>query len=571
MSPITLTPGTIFATRYRVERWIATGGMGAVYEVTHLETDRRRALKVMHPHLIQSDDMRDRFRREAKVAAQIQSAFIVDVFDAGIDESTKMPFLVMELLQGEELSQCLARVGRFGPEETVNYLWQTALALDKTHRAHIVHRDLKPENLFLHEQEDGPPRIKILDFGIAKLIADASTDGNATRSLGTPLYMAPEQFHSNSSVSPASDIYALGMMAYTMLVGRGYWHEEKSNSQNIFGVIAQLMQGPSEPPSERALRQDVELPPSFDEWFAQATAKKPGERFLSATAAIRGLASALDVAEPGSTTLAMTGGLPKASQPSIPAITESQVTTEPTVRKPKNETLLLPTLPLQAKHARPYTVELTTQKLDRNVAEQARIHAMQTAAQSKNSAHVLGDPEMKTGDQGFSATQKPPESITQPGKAGDALLFNPPPISDKTHDVSRRLPYVLFLIGALFGGFGILAASGKIKSLIAHVDTSPAFSVDSLPIEPAIPEISSSFDPNPPPSAEPSATSPSEKPDAGPAPNDAGVDGGSVAPKASSSSPRNVSPLSTAAHKPGGIFTKHKRDDGTIEIPASPQ
>ncbi len=255
MSVVTLNEGALFAGRYRVIRCMAAGGMGAVYEVLHLETERRRALKVMLPHLVQSDELRERFRREARVAAQIESAFIVDVFDAGIDEATQMPFLVMELLRGEELGKRLKRVGRFGFEETVGYLWQTALALDKTHRAHIVHRDLKPENLFLCEQDDGPPRVKVLDFGIAKLVAEGGTQANATRSIGTPLYMASEQFKSGSKVSPATDIYSLGMMAYTMLVGAPYWGEEQNADGNVFAFVATVMNGPSEPPTARAFLQ----------------------------------------------------------------------------------------------------------------------------------------------------------------------------------------------------------------------------------------------------------------------------------------------------------------------------
>lgn len=564
MSPITLSPGTIFATRYRVERWIATGGMGAVYEVTHLETDRRRALKVMHPHLIQSDDMRDRFRREAKVAAQIQSAFIVDVFDAGIDESTKIPFLVMELLQGEELSKRLERAGRFDPEESVGYLWQTALALDKTHRAHIVHRDLKPENLFLHEQEDGPPRIKILDFGIAKLIADASTDGNATRSLGTPLYMAPEQFHSNSSVSPASDIYALGMMAYTMLVGKSYWYEEKSSHDNMFAVIAHLMYGPKEPASERALRQGVELPISFDEWFTQATAKKPGERFLSATAAIRGLASALELPEPGSSGVGSTTGQMKAPQISMPAIPpiRAPVPSEPMVRKPKTETLLLPTLPLQVKQARAYTVELTTQKLDRSVAEEARIHAMKTAASSKESAQVLGDLEVRTADQGFSATQKPPNSITPPGQEEDVSALQAMRTYNTSRpNVSRRLPYVLFVVGALFGGSGIVAASGKLKALLGQSRTAPAQNEPSpLPesLPPIEPPPSSSMTERPAPSA-----SSRDLPDGGSPFMDAGTDASTKLGPTKNQGPRPEAPKRSpplSNSKPSPNSSDHAQD-----------
>src|SRR3954469_6996468 len=112
-----LREGTVFAGRYRVVRRIGTGGMGSVSEVVHLETERRRALKVMHPHILQSDELRERFKREAKVAAHIESEFIVDVFDAGIDEPTQMPFLVMELLRGEEVGRRLKRLGRMAPIE----------------------------------------------------------------------------------------------------------------------------------------------------------------------------------------------------------------------------------------------------------------------------------------------------------------------------------------------------------------------------------------------------------------------------------------------------------------------
>jgi serine/threonine-protein kinase len=293
MTMLALGDGAVFANRYRIVRCIAQGGMGAVYEAIHLETERRRALKVMLPHIVGSEELRDRFKREARVAAQIESEFIVDVFDAGVDEATQMPFLVMELLKGEELGKRLERVGRFSPPEVVSYLHQTALALDKTHRANIVHRDLKPENLFLTEREDGAPRIKVLDFGIAKLVADGSTQANATRSVGTPLYMSPEQFKSGTKVSPASDIYALGMMSYTLLVGAPYWADEASGDSNVFAFAATVMNGPREAPSVRAQRKFVQLPPSFDHWFSIVCAAEPTQRFQTASQAVAALGEAL--------------------------------------------------------------------------------------------------------------------------------------------------------------------------------------------------------------------------------------------------------------------------------------
>lgn len=295
MSVTSLVEGSVFADRYRIVRCIAAGGMGAVYEVMHLETNRRRALKVMHPHFLQSDELRDRFRQEARVAADIESEFIVDVFDAGVDAATQMPFLVMELLRGDELGRLLRERGPFAPAEVVTYLHQAALALDKTHRAHIVHRDLKPENLFLTHREDGAPRIKVLDFGIAKVVAESGTQANATRSLGTPLYMAPEQFRQGHKVLPATDLYALAMVAYTLLVGKAYWNDEAQGcGGNVFAFANAVMNGPMEHPTARARRSGVMLPPAFDVWFAKAAAFMPEDRFPSASAMVAGLAEALN-------------------------------------------------------------------------------------------------------------------------------------------------------------------------------------------------------------------------------------------------------------------------------------
>jgi|GEM_PF-1265606 len=297
MTVTSLVQGSIFAGRYRVVRCIAHGGMGAVYEVVHLETERRRALKVMLPSMIQSREMHDRFRLEARVTANIESEFIVDVSDAGIDAETQMPFLVMEYLRGEELSKRLKRLGRFEFHEVVTYLHQAAMALDKTHQASIVHRDLKPGNLFLTERDDGSPRIKVLDFGIAKLVADNTTQGNMTQSLGTPLYMAPEQFKSGQRVSPASDIYSLAMLAYHLLVGRAYWAAEEGD--NVYTIIAAAVHGPKESARARAQRAGVLLPPAFDAWFFKGASVDPAARFPTAGEAVHALAEALGIEAPG--------------------------------------------------------------------------------------------------------------------------------------------------------------------------------------------------------------------------------------------------------------------------------
>jgi serine/threonine-protein kinase len=292
-----LAAGQIFANRYEVVRCIGSGGMGAVYEVIHLETERRRALKVMHAHFADSPDFRERFKREARVAAQIDSDYIVDVFDAGVDEATKMPFLAMELLRGEEISRTLRRIDRMSPPEVVSCLHQTALALDRTHKAGIVHRDLKPENLFLCERDDGPPQIKVLDFGIAKFATSAKgSAGQATNNVGTPLYMAPEQFQQGTVVTAYADIYALGLLAYTLLVGTDYWHEELERDENVFAFALIAMKAPIENASTRAMRvAGVTLSPAFDAWFKRVTAFTPEARYATATETVRELARALSV------------------------------------------------------------------------------------------------------------------------------------------------------------------------------------------------------------------------------------------------------------------------------------
>ncbi|WP_437955037.1 serine/threonine-protein kinase [Sorangium sp. So ce119] len=322
-----LAEGAVFAGRYRLGRVIGVGGMGAVYEAVHLETNRRRALKIMHPTLFESPNLRERFQREAKISAEIESEFIVEVFDAGIDEQTRMPFLVMELLRGEDLDHRIERLGRLSPLEAVTYLHQAALALDRTHKAAVVHRDLKPENIFLTQREDGQPHVKILDFGIAKLVAENASAGRATHGVGTPIYMAPEQFD-GAPLSSATDVYALGMVAYTLLVGASYWVKEEQTG-NLLAILTAASRGRPEPASARAAASGVALPPAFDAWFEKAAAMRPVDRFQVATHAVRALAEALEVAPPPSAARPPAWMAELAARPtvaSVPAGTPIQAT-----------------------------------------------------------------------------------------------------------------------------------------------------------------------------------------------------------------------------------------------------
>ncbi len=169
-----------------------------------------------------------------------------------------------------------------------------ARALGRAHAAGIVHRDLKPENLFLTHRDDGSPCVKILDYGIAKVLAQ-SHQHSVTQTLGTPLYMAPEQVRGKGGIGPAADVYALGHIAYALLVGEPYWEEEKRSGESLFPLFTAIVGGAPEPPLARAhRRRSIELPTGFDGWFAQATALDPEARFPSATEAAAALAPALE-------------------------------------------------------------------------------------------------------------------------------------------------------------------------------------------------------------------------------------------------------------------------------------
>ncbi|AUX47038.1 uncharacterized protein SOCE26_085500 [Sorangium cellulosum] len=298
-SPGLLQPNTRFRDRYRVLRVIKSGGMGAVYEVLDEVTATPRALKVMLPSLLDSEELRARFALEARVTGSIESDHIVRTSDAGIDEATGTPFLVMELLRGEELGSLIKKRGALPPEDVALYLFQASLALDKTHAAGIIHRDLKPDNLFVTVRDDGSPCVKILDFGIAKVIEQHHASTLTRQMIGTPVYMSPEQIRAERNVGPRADIHGLGHVAYTLLVGETYWAEQAESIPSPYLLAAELLRGPQEPPSVRAARRrSATLPKEFDAWFFRATALKPDDRFERASAAIDALAAAFGVPLP---------------------------------------------------------------------------------------------------------------------------------------------------------------------------------------------------------------------------------------------------------------------------------
>lgn len=279
------------AGKYRPIRHIATGGMGAVYEVEHEATGERLALKILKgAHVATDPTTVQRFRREARVHAALKSEHVVRVIDAGVAPELGVPFLVMDLLEGENL----ADVAGDEPQpasRVVGWLHEIAAPLDAAHAAGIIHRDLKPENLFLTRRLDGSPIVKILDFGIAKIRGDGDADRTGTGAvIGTPLYMAPEQAAAeHDRIGPGTDMWSLAMIAFRLLTGRAYW-----STHNVSLLLAELVSKKLKPPSSRAPRLD----PAFDAWFLQSCHRDPLQRFASVGQQVAALAAALDVGRP---------------------------------------------------------------------------------------------------------------------------------------------------------------------------------------------------------------------------------------------------------------------------------
>ncbi len=291
-----LAEGAIFAGKFRVLGTLGEGGMGTVYLVEQLSTQKRRALKLMRGALAHDPEAGERFAREARVGARVDSDHVVEVVDAGVDPVTSVPWLVMEHLEGETLAARIAR-GELDPATFAEVMRQLGHGLGAAHRAGLVHRDLKPENIFLAapRREGVALTVKILDLGIAKLVEETAGGtgsygfgARATGACGTPLWMAPEQLD-RGVITPAADVWALGLIAFQGLTGASYWRAAREASTSLAHVLSELTIEPLEPPSLRAaeLGRAEWLPPGFDAWFAGCVSRDPSQRFGDGQAAVR--------------------------------------------------------------------------------------------------------------------------------------------------------------------------------------------------------------------------------------------------------------------------------------------
>ncbi len=329
-----LSPGAVFAGDFRIVRPLSEGGMGSVFVVEQLSTGAQRALKLMRREIVADPGLRERFLQEARVGARIPSDHVVQVIGAGIEPSSGTPWLVMELLQGEEIEQRVKRAGPVHPAQVAEIARQLAHALGAAHGVGVVHRDLKPGNLFLATSRTAGVAfsLKVLDFGIAKIVEEAQTTG--TMGLGTPLWMAPEQTERKGYVGPGTDVWAVGLITFYLLTGKMYWLAAAEHSTGIQTLLRELLIEPIVPPSRRAAELGVGhlIPPGFDAWFLRCLERDPERRQARVDQACAELCALLASSPPRATApMAPTSaGSPVAGQaPAMPTQQASPLTSGP--------------------------------------------------------------------------------------------------------------------------------------------------------------------------------------------------------------------------------------------------
>jgi eukaryotic-like serine/threonine-protein kinase len=266
-------PQQVLSGKYRLERELGRGGMGSVWLAQHLTLRSPVAIKLIDPEIATNHEALSRFLREAQAAASLRSPHVVQILDHGVDDG--VPFIVMELLDGESLAARLERLRRLSPPDTAHLMTQVGRAMTKAHEAGIVHRDLKPDNIFL-VRNDEEEIAKVLDFGVAKshthgvgAVSSATRTGSV---LGTPYYMSPEQAEGSKSVDHRTDIWAMGVIAWECLLGARPFEAETLGGL-LLAICARDMPTPS---------RCGPVPAGFDAWFARACSRDVSQRFVSA-------------------------------------------------------------------------------------------------------------------------------------------------------------------------------------------------------------------------------------------------------------------------------------------------
>ncbi len=260
--------GSILAGKYRIERMIGEGGMGMVVAATHLHLGTQVALKFLHQEMAGVGQMAERFMREARASALLKSEHVCRVSDVGMLDNGA-PYIVMELLSGQDLSSLLRNHGPMPINTAAEYVLQSLIAIAEAHAAGIVHRDLKPGNLFWTQRPDGSSLIKVLDFGIAKAPGSGVNFSLTQTSsvMGSPGYMSPEQLKSSKEVDARSDIWSIGVVLYELVSGRTPFAGE-----SITELALRVAMDPTPP-------LPGQFPPPFQAVIARCLEKDASRRF----------------------------------------------------------------------------------------------------------------------------------------------------------------------------------------------------------------------------------------------------------------------------------------------------
>jgi serine/threonine-protein kinase len=293
--------GAVIDRRFRVLGPIGSGGMGVVWRVQHTESLQLFAMKTLTQARGTQVEALGRFLQEARAAAALRTRHVVRIVDAQVGylhEGAPLPFIVMELLEGQSLEELLTERGRIGAGEVVWVMRQVARALEAAHQQGIVHRDLKPGNIFLSIDEEREPVVKVCDFGVAKLAGEAARtllDPGSPRTnddavFGTPMYMAPEQLRGAGNAVAATDQWALALVVVRALSGRDYFGGAATPTDLLFAIAHDPLREPS--------TLDPALTRAFDEWFSRCCSRDPALRFASVTAQAEGLEAALGRPQP---------------------------------------------------------------------------------------------------------------------------------------------------------------------------------------------------------------------------------------------------------------------------------
>ena len=308
--------GQTLAGKYKVEEVIGIGGMGVVVAARHMQLDQKVALKFLKHEAMQSEEAVERFIREAKNAVRLRSEHVAKVTDVGTLDNGA-PYMVMEYLEGADLSRVVQATGSITIEEAVAFVLQACEAIAEAHALGIIHRDLKPQNLFVTRRVDGRPLVKVLDFGISKTLEQAGglVLTRTSSIMGSPLYMSPEQMRSTKNVDQRSDLWALGVILYELLTGRVPFEAEA-----IPELCLKVVQDAPDPP--KSLRP--ELPEGLNTVVLKCLEKNPANRFENVAELAAALEPYSEMARGASERIHSTLHLP--SRPpmvSIPAVGSS--------------------------------------------------------------------------------------------------------------------------------------------------------------------------------------------------------------------------------------------------------